>query len=341
MSSAAMMSSGAMMSSAAIMPSAAMASQTSDDIDDSGSTSTTGSTITMAIQPTKSSDKPVVQMATRLDSSGSDSLQASFTELTSESEKTQFPMQKATQPLPGNLVALTTTESVPLSATQVDQSSQSELSSSMSDSQTNDVKESMSSSTEIQSSVGDGNSILVKTADVASTSLSASVSQTSDISDGVVPSVSDYYDQNDPFDPNAATKASFITTQGKLQTTSVADTDFSPLHSSLIRLSPAPSVPGSTGPSRALYSTYTPTETKFTTAAGGRDTGSMQMSSTSSLPPPTLKPLETSPQSQSTILGGTSAIICYYVLHYYILFLYNTVQYNRHLYKLVLWAILY
>ncbi|XP_052796758.1 uncharacterized protein LOC128229111 isoform X2 [Mya arenaria] len=282
-----------------------MAATTSDLMDDSGSTGAEESTVTMAISPTSSSRPSTSQLETNTDTTSSVVLRDSFTD--PGMDLTQFPMQHATDQLPGSHVAMTTTEKDTLTTDQfvstvmlystvgVEKNSggSESISAPVGVSRSSEFLEEASSELDIKLTTtvsmpqsGDSIDKAVKT----DSSVSSSVSVQSTHSDFLV------------IDPLSGTKSSSVSVKGIIQTTSLSGSSDVQAHSSAIGLVPQVSRPQPSATSQELYSTYTPAQTLYTSGNTGLDTSFMQTSSPS-LPPPTHKPVQTSSEGQSTILG--------------------------------------
>ncbi|XP_053398762.1 E3 ubiquitin-protein ligase SH3RF1-like isoform X2 [Mercenaria mercenaria] len=260
-------------------------------------TSSSGSVESTSIVPTSSDS--VIKDSLTSSAVGQTSLQTSSDVPLTDS--TQFPMQHATQMLPGNQVPMATTDPVSFTSDEVQgqtlqsqlqsgniQSSQSLLPSS---STVNDI-----SASDTLNSVQDTQSVIpTKSSD--SQSVSTDVTKSSTVSDKTVSSVlADDETKNSNGDKSVlgVTKTlagSVKPTDSVLPPVTSADT---------VDILPSSSE-SSTVMTGAVYSTNTPTT--FSSAAQSLDT--MSLKTTEAVPfPPTGKPMVPEASADSTILGG-------------------------------------
>lgn len=335
-----------------------MATPTSDFIDETGSTTAAANTVTMEISSTSTASGLSVAMVTITDSV------VTYEESSTDSKpSTQFPMQHSTEPLPGNPVPVSTTDSMTMTSTEGQdilksdsESSASVLSSesvslasisvtpaaadtahdvipsmttSVNDiaSSTTSVKDMVPSTTLIVNDMNSSTTLSVNdTISSPSTRVpsdsSLSLSQDTTISDTsstsvVLPTSAESQasstlstsstEQNplpstissEPLDPNSATQplSDTATTQFVI-TTSATITDNLPSPSLDLYLTPSKAV----ATSGSSFSTYFPPHTDYTGLPSTMNT--VISTSAAPLPAPSPIPSESSPKSQSTILGG-------------------------------------
>lgn len=223
------------------------------------------------------------------DSIGSDSSSADVTDTKvyssyddddSVSDSTQFPMQHATQQLPGAKVTMTTTD--PFTPTH-----QSVQSTSVSGTQTDGlstVNNSISNSATKSNYLSDSKSVITTpTTDQSDSTVSPSESETISAGSSVSPSVS------------SRTSVAMVDNVGSTdESLTMVNSDFLPS--------------STTEYSGELYGTPTPSKTTLSSATVGLDTVSLRTTEAVPLTPLSSKPLIPDADSHSTILGGINNI---------------------------------
>jgi hypothetical protein len=296
-----------------------------------------------SVVPTSSTDSVNVWV-TDTSFPGTPTLYNSY-DISTAAESSQFPMQHATQPLPGNPSPVTTTAPLLFTSDQQDsQSVHSEFKSGMSSGQStvlaadisvtsaSHVKSVVNSDT-LVGSVTDSDNLVGSVTDsdnlVGSVTDSDSVVGSVTYSDSLVESVtlSDSVIQTKSGDPDLGgttpviDSISDIDAGDEIPTSDsflpLVNTDITPTDSLFdLKTSAEKDIPVSSsksyGPSSgALYSTYTPSATMFAASSKVMDSVSLKTTAAAPVTPLTGKPMEPAAKGDSTILGGKSLILSF------------------------------